>query len=326
MFEAKAECLDGDAQAGGDFLGRLPLHGAFDDPALSADNRDHLGFERVLQERAGGLEDPGQAIKKARADLPDAIAAAEKKAAAEKIQALEDEKALAEANGAKRLADLEGLNLKEEQQAKRRKQIEDEIAAQRLELENQIGELQEESSTRREAREAQFAADAIQRVNALAAALKSSDLTGTKPGDLITGTNRRRGSITSDTFEQGSGVQAGNYARPLTDFSAALKPQGSGGFGTQGGFVPPSSIPPASSTLSGSPSAGGQPAQGNASDLATPLNGIAAGVEAAAKSAKEAEEKVEAAGLSKAIAALGATVGGRFQALQRQIDDIRRNL
>jgi hypothetical protein len=282
--------------------------------------KDNLSFQAEL-------EDYLRQIKEARTELPEALAEADKEASAKSAEALRDQLALVDAQGAKRLADLDALGLREDQLSTRRKQIEDEIAAKRLELENQIGTLQGESAAAREAREIQYAAAARQRSNELLDVQRSANATaGTAPGELFAGTNRRRGAVTSNTFEQASGLGVGQSARPLNDWSG-LVAQGSQGFGTGGSLVPPGSIPPAPAapgSTAGQPQTAGQQSDpaANASAAAKSLEGISKAWEQVAKAADETFKKVQGTKAAEKISEIGTAVATKDADLQRQIDAI----
>lgn len=293
-------------------------------------SRDDLKANLALQEELAGYLEK---IEDARKELPEAIAEADAEAKKKRIAALEDERDLVEAQGNERLAQAD-------EDAAKRKQIEDEIAAKRLDLENQIGALQEESATKREAREAQYRAGVIQRENELKIA-KDDATAGTKAGDLFSGTRRRRGFVTSDSFEQGIDVSRGPQA--LTDFGRETAPRlggpspgAFGGAGTfHGGLVPPSALPPPAAT----PGAPGQPGAEGAAGGTSGIKEAAGGVDKLAAEIPQLVEAMkqlgetskdfskvpkEAASLSGAVQAAASailsslsTIKGQLQALQR---------
>ena len=143
-------------------------------------------------------------IKAAREDLAKSIGEKEKesaeKAKEDALQSLTDQIALLEAQGQKRLADIEASGQLESEISARRKAAEDEIAAKRLGLENQVGALNGESPIAREARQIAAAASQTMRDNAQKAEFSKNSQT--KAGELFAGTKRRRGVSTSDAFEE----------------------------------------------------------------------------------------------------------------------------
>ncbi|CAN5350774.1 hypothetical protein BH09VER1_BH09VER1_28320 [soil metagenome] len=226
-------------------------------------NGDDLKANLSMQEELQGYLEK---IAEARQDLPAAIAKADEEAKKKQIKDLEDQKALVEAQGKDRLAAVEAEGKSARDLALARKAIEDDVEAKRLELENKIGALQDETALKREARAVEFHAAELGRSNALQATLATNDgISGTKGGELFKGTNRRRGVATSDTFEQPIDVL--NGAQPLTDFGAATAQRGAAG----AGLIPPASVPPAIATPGAAgvggatPVAGSTPAAGGSS-------------------------------------------------------------
>ncbi|CAN5544488.1 hypothetical protein BH09VER1_BH09VER1_24510 [soil metagenome] len=253
---------------------------------------DGLKQNLDLQDKLQGYLDK---IAEARKDLPKALAEADENSKKKQIEGLEEQKQLLEAQGKERIAQAG-----KDQAAKLK--IEDEIAKKRLEYENEIGALRGESSLKAEARAAEFRAGEILRENALAEAAKqnASAVEGTKPGELFAGTNRRRGAITSDTFEQDSGVGVGQAARPLTNFRSLLTP-GTNDFGTNAtNLVPPPAAPGAPAASAPGAAASSGQAGGQA---------ITSAADKAADAAKEIEQATTE-GLGKIGSALSGVVGG----------------
>lgn len=178
------------------------LAGVKVDPATM--NKEELKSALDMRSDIEGYLDE---IKQAREELAKAIADQEKEAQEEAkkedIKALQEQLALVEAKGQKALADAETIGATEVEQVKKRKEIEDGIAAKRLAILDKIGEKEGESATAREARQVQFDTEAKVRENSLSEAVReASPSKETKAGELFAGTRRRRGVSTSDAFEE----------------------------------------------------------------------------------------------------------------------------
>lgn len=268
---------------------------------------DDLKGNLALQDELQSYVD---AVEKARDELPDAIAKADQEAADKKIEGLEQERALIEAQGDLRLAQAEDDGAK-------RKQIEDEIAAKRLDIENQIGSLQGETDLQREARAVAYNAASIQRENQLANQTGSS----TKSGDLFAGGNRRRGLFTSDAFEQNIPLNAS-----ALDAYAANRGNAIGSINGQGGLLPPSALPPDIATpgsLAGSPTPGqpgGSGKSGSGEKITTASEALQSAIE-------DLQDKT-VSGLEKATAAVksaGGKIGGTLSKHTAQIAALEAN-
>lgn len=85
------------------------------------------------------------------------------------LKALNEQLDLVEAQGQLKLAQLDAEKIGDEERASRRKQIEEDIASRRRAIEDEIAAIQEESDTARGARQARYAAEALQRANQLTA-------------------------------------------------------------------------------------------------------------------------------------------------------------
>jgi len=80
-----------------------------------------------------------------------------------KIEDLKQQDALIEAQGKERIAEIEASGKKEFEIAEARKKVEDDVARQRLDLQNRIGQLEQESDTAKQIRLADYQADQLTR-------------------------------------------------------------------------------------------------------------------------------------------------------------------
>lgn len=159
----------------------------------TADPRFQEASKTVTDVR-GEIED----LYARRADLVAKAAEDEKTA---QIESLNEQLEILRSQGDLRLAQAESANDTELEAITRRKSIEDEIASKRLDIENQIGKLQGESALKTQARAIIYEAEAQKRTNSLESITNAptpGSLSTTQPGDLVSGTNRRRGRSESD--------------------------------------------------------------------------------------------------------------------------------
>lgn len=271
---------------------------------------DELKKNLALQQDIAGYI---EALKAARAEIPDAVAKADKKAAEdtknEQTKALQDQLALVDAEGQKRLADLERLGLAEEDMAKRRLEIENEIAARRLEIENQIGEAQGESALRRDARQIAAAAEKTQRENTARDAVDEA-LKPDKVADRKIDARRRRSSADvargEDYMDLGRS-RLRDYNSNFQDLAAATAPSR---------LPPPAALPQTPAAQPGQP---GQPEGGGA-----PANTVADSMQAAAEAIKASQDALNAS--AKAVEAAAGDAKAAASAANAAADAIKTNL
>ena len=230
-----------------------------------------------------------------------------------KIEKLKEQEALEQAQADKRLAEIDASGGKEKEIAEARKQVEDELARKRLGIENEIGSLQGESSTARLTRQTEYEAKQIARDKKPAAEA---------PKDLSKYTVERDGSgnITSYIpLNKGSvaETEAGTINMPEVSRLDAYKQR------LAASSVPPPgpASNPASSATSVTSSGGKPSGAGNASDPSQAAASLQKSLEDQMKKLTEALAKASTSTTSVGSAAVAA-VG----ALQKQIDDLKGRL
>jgi len=285
------------------------------------DLKENLALQDALK---GYLDD----VEKARTELPEAIKKADEEAAKKQIEALEDQKALVEAEGEKRLADLDASGLKEDELARRRKAVEDDIAQRRLDLENQIGALQGESDTKREARAVEYAAGEVQRAQAVKQAEVAANGGPTKPGELFANSRRRRGLFTSDAFEDNtplgqSALDKFKNSQPgMPGYSPVGSINGSNPFDTGPALPPPPVATPAggAAAAAGAPPAPGQPP----GEGTTPQDAAKKIADEGQNLAKALKPLVEA--MVKAIKEVGDAIVKTFTTLRQELQKLKERV
>lgn len=193
-----------------DKLNALPR---IEDPAASAKDVQARDSERefladLIKGAKESERDDGERVTKAR----DAAAEKEKQ---ERVKALREQIAYTEAQGKKRLAEIEAAAGSEAEIARQRMQVEADIAARRLALEHAIGNLENESDTARATRQASADADALSRAAQLAQARKRDEQSewdqGAKEGAIDARSQRHYG-LRGDVIEEKGAALYGRSA------------------------------------------------------------------------------------------------------------------
>jgi hypothetical protein len=229
------------------------------------------------------------------------------------IDGLKEQDTLLEAQAKKRLAELEASNKNERAIAAERVRIEDEVAARRLALQNQIGSLQNESSLARETRQDLASAEQTTRDHSIAGK-RPDDTSRFSLEQTATGTRyiplAAKGQVLNADVTQRKGYVDDTAHSRLADFAARQVP-GALHHSWDSGSLPGPASRPGSSVAGAGAASGNDPAK--------------AAQDTAGKIVSETQKQatVIVTSMGKILAAMQAETK-RFEQLAAQVERIKR--